>query len=67
MDIIPEYALPLTEEMLKQAITKTQEEVDFAVLDWKGLGNSQSRQQVIDMLDKMYIQYKRTSQVDKRE
>ena len=53
--------------MLKQAITKTQEEVDFAVLDWKGLGNSQSRQQVIDMLDKMYIQHKRTSQVDKRE
>ena len=65
--IIPEYALPLTEEMLKQAIIKTQEEVDFAVLDWKGLGNSEQRQQVLEMLNKMYIQYKKTNQVDKRE
>lgn len=65
--IIPEYSLPLTEEMLKQAITQTQEEVDFAVIDWKGLGRSKERQQVLDMLDKMYIQYKRTGQVDKRE
>ena len=64
--IIPEYALPLTEEMLKQAITKTEEEVDFAVLDWKGLGNAEQRQQVLDTLDKMYIQYKKTGQVDKR-
>lgn len=64
--VIPEYALPLTEEMIKQAITKTQEEVDFAVLDWKGLGKSEDRQKVIEVLDKMYVQYKRTSEVDKR-
>ncbi len=64
--IIPKYSLPLTQEMIKQAITKTQEEVDFAVVDWKGLGKKEQRQQVIDMLDKMYIQYKRTNQVDKR-
>jgi D-aminoacyl-tRNA deacylase len=64
--VIPQYALPLTEEMLKQAIIKTQEEVDFAVIDWKGLGKSAERQQVLDILDKMYIQYKKTGQVNKR-
>jgi len=63
--VIPEYALPLTEEMLKQAITKTDEEVDFAIIDWKGLGKSEERQKVLDLLDKMYIQYKRTGQIDK--
>lgn len=64
--VIPQYSLPLTEEMLEQAITKTDEEVDFAVLDWKGLGTSEQRKQVLNMLDKMYIQYKKSGQVDKR-
>ena len=64
--VIPQYALPLTEEMLKQAISSTDEEVDFAVLDWKGLGKSAERQQVLNLLDKMYIQYKKSSKVDKR-
>lgn len=63
--IIPKYTLPLTEEMLKQAITKTNEEVDFAIIDWKGLGNSEQRQQALDMLDKMYIQYKKTGEIGK--
>jgi len=63
--IIPNYVLPLTEEMLKQAITKTEEEVDFAVIDWKGLGKSAERKQVLDLLDKMYIQHKRTSEISK--
>ncbi len=57
--------MPLTEEMLKQAITKTDEEIDFAVIDWKGLGKSEERQKVLDLLDKMYIQYKRTGQINK--
>ncbi len=51
--------------MLKQAITNTEEEVDFAVLDWKGLGKKQEREQVIEILDKMYIQYKKTSEISK--
>lgn len=63
--IIPGYVLPLTEEMIKQAVTKTEEEVDFAILDWKGLGTAEQRQQVTDVLDKMYIQYKRTSEIPK--
>lgn len=63
--IIPQYALPLTEEMLKQAITNTEEEVDFAVIDWKGLGKKEQRDDLIELLEKMYIQYKRTSEISK--
>ena len=63
--IIPQYALPLTEEMVREAIDKTDEEVDFALLDWKGLGNSEKRQEVLDILSKLYINYKKTSEIDK--
>ncbi len=63
--IIPQYVLPLTEEMVKDALDKTEEEVDFALLDWKGLGNSEQRQQVIEILDKLYVRYKITSEIDK--
>jgi D-aminoacyl-tRNA deacylase len=63
--IIPQYALPLGEEMIKEAINKTKEEVDFALLDWKGLGNSEQRQQVLDILNELYVRYKRTSEINK--
>ncbi len=63
--IIPQYSLPLTENMVREAIEKTQEEIDFALLDWKGLGNAESRKQVTEILDKLYIRYKRTSEIEK--
>ncbi len=63
--IIPQYALPLKEEMVKEALDKTDEEIDFALLDWKGLGNSEQRQQALEILDKFYVNYKRTSDIEK--
>lgn len=63
--VIPQYAFPLTEEMIQEAINKTEEEVDFVVLDWKGLGNAEQRQQILKILDKLYIQYKKTSEINK--
>ena len=63
--VIPSYAFPLTEEMVKEAINKTEEEVDYALLDWKGLGNTESRKQVTDVLDKLYVRYKKTSEIKK--
>lgn len=63
--VIPQYQLPLTDEMVKEAMLKTDEEIDFAVLDWKGLGNSESRKQVTEMLDKYYVSYKKVSEISK--
>jgi len=63
--VIPGYVAPITEEIIKEAINKTEEEVDFAVIDWKGLGKSEQRQEVLDLLGKLYISYKRTSDISK--
>jgi len=63
--IIPKYVFPLSEEMVKQAVEKTEEEIDFALLDWKGLGNAEERQRILEILDKLYIRYKKTSEVRK--
>ncbi len=63
--IIPQYVFPLTEEMVREAIDKTEEEIDFAVLDWKGLGNAEQRKQILAILNKLYINYKKTSDVGK--
>jgi D-tyrosyl-tRNA(Tyr) deacylase len=63
--IIPSYALPLKEEMIKQVLEKTKEEIDLAILDWKGLGTSEMRKQTTDILDKFYIRYEKTSDISK--
>ena len=63
--VIPKYALPLTREMIKEAIEKTEEELDLVLLDWKGLGNSMQREQVLKVLNELKIEYKRTSNVGK--
>ncbi|MEK6848123.1 MAG: D-aminoacyl-tRNA deacylase [Nanoarchaeota archaeon] len=63
--IIPGYSLPLTEEMVKEALDKTEEEVDFALLDWKGIGNSDERKRIIEILDKFYIRHKKVSEIKK--
>ncbi len=63
--VISQYVFPLTEEMVREAIAKTDEEIDLAVLDWKGLGNSEKRQEILDVLDKLYIRYEKTSNISK--
>jgi D-aminoacyl-tRNA deacylase len=61
--IIPQYALPINEEIIREVIRKTEEEVDFMLLDWKGLGKLEQRQQVLEILDKLYIRYKKTTDI----
>ena len=63
--VISQYAFPFTEEMIKEAIEKTEEELDFVVLDWKGLGKAEEREKIIEILEKNYIQYKKTSEISK--
>jgi D-aminoacyl-tRNA deacylase len=61
--VIPQYAFPLTEEMIAEAVKKTEEELDFVLLDWKSLGNSEQRQRVVSILDKLYLNYRKTSDI----
>ena len=63
--VIPQYALPLTEEMVKEAVEKTEEDVDFVLLDWKGIKGTDERKRVLDILGKLYLNHKRTSEIEK--
>lgn len=63
--IIPQYALPLKKEMIEQAISKTTEEIDLVILDWKGLGNSEQRRQVVKILEEFYIRFEKTTNIKK--
>jgi len=63
--IIPKYMAPITEQMILEALNNTVEEVDFAVLDWKGLGTAEERQTVIDLLERNYISWKRSGEIKK--
>ncbi len=61
--IIPQYAFPITEEMIREAIAGTEEDIDMLLLDWKGMGNGEQRQQTLEVLNKFYIQKKKTSEI----
>ncbi len=63
--VIPSYVFPLKKEMIEEAIRKTEEEVDFILLDWKGLGNSEQRKRVLQILDDFYLQYRKTGEIKK--
>jgi D-aminoacyl-tRNA deacylase len=63
--IIPGYMLPLKEEMIQEILDKSVEEIDLAILDWKGIQNADIRNQIKEILDRFYIRYKRTSNIEK--
>ena len=64
--IIPEYCLPLTETMLKQAEQKTTEQIKHIILDWKGCGKSEEREKTINLLNQSGLSYKRTNSINKK-
>src|SRR3990167_2785611 len=61
--VIPQHASPITEDMIKEAVEKTEEEIDFAILDWKGLGKAEQRDEIVKILEKNYIIWKKSSDV----
>ncbi len=63
--IIPQYAFPINENMIEQAIDKTIENVDLAIIDWKGL-KGEERQNTVKILESVNLPYKRTSEIDKK-
>ena len=59
--VCPKYNLKnLNKEMIKKAIEKTDEEVEFIVLDWKGLGQEKNR--IINILKELGINYKKSKE-----
>jgi len=62
--IIPSYVFPITLETLKEAIEKTQEKVEIAILDWKGM-KGEERQETIKLLNQLNLPYKKTSDIEK--
>lgn len=60
--ICPKYHLQdLDENLIKQAIEKTVEKIDFILLDWKGLGTK--KQRIVDMLKNLDLEMKRTDKI----
>ena len=62
--IIPEYIMPINESIIKEAINKTEEKVELAILDWKGMKREQ-RQELMKILYKLNLKHKRTSEIKK--
>lgn len=62
--VIPEYAFPVNETIIKEAEEKTKEQIKLALIDWKSM-KSEERQKVLDVLDKLGLKYERTSNVEK--
>ena len=63
--VLPKYISPITEEMIKEAWKKTDEEVDFFLIDWDSLGNAEQRQKVIDVLEKSNLPWKKLDEIDR--
>jgi D-aminoacyl-tRNA deacylase len=63
--IIPQYTLPLTTSMLKEAESKTLETIKNIIIDWKGCGKSKERAKTLDITKRFGIEIKRTSEVEK--
>lgn len=60
--VCPKHALEfLDKEMIKQAIEKTKDKVDFVLLDWKGL--SPFKQKIVENLNELRIEYKRSDKL----
>lgn len=60
--VCPKYNLQnLDKEMILQALEKTEENVDFVVLDWKGLGKE--KQRILDLLKELKLEVKRSDKI----
>jgi D-tyrosyl-tRNA(Tyr) deacylase len=51
--------------MLEQAEQKTLEQIKQVIIDWKGCGKSEERQEIIDLINELGLKYKRTSEINK--
>jgi len=60
--VCPKYMLPfLDEDMLLQAINRSDKELEGVILDWKGLGKE--KQRIVHLLSQLGVEYLRTDRV----
>ena len=60
--VCPKYKLEnLDENLIRHSIKKTQEKVDFILLDWKGLGKE--KQRIVEILKDMNLEFKRSDKI----
>ncbi len=60
--IIPQYVFPINKKIILEAINKTMEKPELAVIDWKGL-KSRERRETIKILKEISLPYKRSSDI----
>jgi len=61
--IIPKYILEINEKMIMEAWNKTNEDPDFALLDWKGFASKEQKNKVIEILEKNHLPWKKVSEI----
>jgi D-aminoacyl-tRNA deacylase len=49
--LIPEYALPISKDIITQIIKKTTPKPSYVILDWKGLGGSNQKNRLLNLLE----------------
>ncbi len=62
--VIPDYGFPVTEQILKEAEAKTSEQIDKVLIDWKSM-KSEERQKLLEVVERVGLEYERTSNVEK--
>jgi D-aminoacyl-tRNA deacylase len=65
--IIPGYQMPLTAQIIMQAINKTIEVPKAAILDWKGIKKSEDRQMIQDVLKNNKIEIIRSEKIKDKD
>lgn len=57
--MVPKYAIPYMDaEVLRQCVEKTQEKVEFVVLDWKGI-KGEHKSKTVEMLKEMNVPFRK--------
>jgi D-aminoacyl-tRNA deacylase len=59
--IVPEYVLPINEKIITQILTKTTKKPKYTILDWKGLGKAEQKNQTLEILKKFNLKIIKTS------
>lgn len=62
--VIPDYGFPVTEKILIEAEEKTEEQINEVLIDWKSM-KSEERQKLLGVIEKVGLDYERTSNVSK--